>query len=98
MTFSGSLFWFICVVEKRREHAACPYAPSNVFVLSSFTLVLLYFSSLILFSFSTLPLCSEDLLALVRTQGLEQPAALLKFDSYHNINCTVLIPNPKPGG
>lgn len=39
--------------------------------LSSFTLVLLYFSSLVLFSFSTLPLCSEDLLALVRMQGLE---------------------------
>lgn len=47
-----------------------PYAPPDVFALSLFTLVLLYFSSLILFSFSTLPLCSEDLLALVRCRGL----------------------------
>ena len=64
-------FRFICVVECREHPAFRMLLRVCVFALPLFTLVLLYFSSLILFSFSTLPLCSEDLLALVRMQGLE---------------------------
>lgn len=46
------------VVKKCQEHTACTDASSGLcLLLSSFTLVLLYFSSSVLFSFSTLPLC-----------------------------------------
>lgn len=57
--------------EKWQGHAACPCAPADASALPLLTLVLLSFSSFILFSFSSLPLCSEDLLALVSTQGPE---------------------------
>lgn len=56
-------------------------------LLRLLALVLLYFSSVVLFSFSTLPLYSEDRLEVARMQGLGEPAALLKFGSCHSINC-----------
>lgn len=67
--------------------AACPHTPLEAFALSLSALVLVYFSSVVLFSFSTLTLNSEDRLEVARMQGLGEPAALLKFGSCHSINC-----------
>lgn len=64
-----------------------PHTPSEAFALSLLALVLLYFSSVVLFSFSTLPLYSEDRLEVARMQGLGEPTALHKFGSCHSINC-----------
>lgn len=64
-----------------------PHTPSEAFALSLLALVLLYFSSVVLFSFSTLPLYSEDRLEVARMQGLGEPTALHKFGSCNSINC-----------